>query len=97
MMATRIQRLQQRLPKLYVDAFLITDQTNIAYLTGFNLLQGDGFLLVTEDQAIIVTDARYQLALEEFDSDEVVATISQDYYHDLDRLCQAMQIAVLGY
>lgn len=35
-MATRIQRLQQRLPKLYVDAFLITDQTNIAYLTGFN-------------------------------------------------------------
>ena len=97
MVATRIQRLQQRLPQLYVDALLVTNQTNIYYLTGFNLLQGDGFLLVTEDQAIIVTDARYQLALEEFDSDEVVATISQDYYHDLDRLCQAMQIAVLGY
>lgn len=97
MMATRIQRLQQRLPKLYVDALLVTNQTNIYYLTGFNLLQGDGFLLITGDQAIIVTDARYQLALEEFDSDEVVATISQDYYRDLERICQAMKIDVLGY
>lgn len=96
-MNSRLERLQKRLPKLYVDAFLVTDQTNIRYLTGFNLLQGDGFLLVTGDRAIIVTDARYQLALEEFASDEVVATISQDYYHDLDRLCQALQVTVLGY
>lgn len=96
-MPSRIERLHRRLPKLYVDAFLVTDQTNIYYLTGFNLLQGDGFLLVTGDQAIIITDARYQLALQEFDSDEVVAAISQDYYGDLKRITQALKIEVLGY
>lgn len=96
-MTTRISRLQKRLPKLYLDALMVTDQANIYYLTGFNLLQGDGFLLITPDQAIIVSDARYQLALQEFDSDEVVATISQDYYGDLNRICQALRIEVLGY
>lgn len=96
-MASRISRLQKRLPKLYVDAFMVTDQDNIYYLTGFKLLQGDGFLLITANQAIIVSDARYQLALQEFNSDEVIATISQDYYGDLNRICQAFKIAVLGY
>lgn len=96
-MTTRISRLQKRLPKLYLDAFMVTGQANIYYLTGFNLLQDDGFLLITPDQAIIVSDARYQLALQEFDSDEVVATISQDYYGDLNRICQALKINVLGY
>lgn len=96
-MASRISRLQKRLPKLYLDAFMVTNQANIYYLTGFKLLQGDGFLLITANQAIIVSDARYQLALQEFDSDEVIATISQDYYGDLNRICQALKINVLGY
>ena len=73
---SRISRLQQKFEQLYIDAFLVTDQKNIYYLTGFNLLQGDGCLLVTPQNAIIITDERYQLALEEFESDEVVATIS---------------------
>lgn len=96
-MASRIERLQGRLGKLYLDAFLVTDPTNIYYLTGFHLLAGDGFLLVTADRAIIVSDARYSLALQEFDSDEVVAAISQDYYDDLNRICQTMKVSVLGY
>lgn len=96
-MTTRIEQLQGRLAKLYLDAFLVTDPTNIYYLTGFHLLAGDGFLLVSTDRAIIVSDARYALALQEFDSDEVVAAISQDYYDDLNRICQTMKITVLGY
>lgn len=94
---SRITRLQKRLPKLYIDAFLVTDQKNIFYLTGFNLMQGDGYLLITTNNAIIVSDDRYQLALEEFESDEVVATITRDYYGALNRICQALHIEVLGY
>lgn len=96
-MISRISRLQKRLPKLYIDAMVITDQANIFYLTGFNLMQGDGYLLITENNAIIVSDDRYQLALEEFESDEVVATITRDYYGALNRICQALQVKVLGY
>ncbi|MFQ9706919.1 MAG: M24 family metallopeptidase [Limosilactobacillus pontis] len=94
---TRIERLQNRLPKLYIDAFLVTNHENILYLTGFNLMAGDGYLLVTANDAIIVTDDRYQLALEEFDSDEVVATITRDYYGALNKICQALKVTVLGY
>lgn len=94
---TRIERLQNRLPKLYIDAFLVTNHENILYLTGFNLMAGDGYLLVTANDAIIVTDDRYQLALEEFDSDEVVATITRDYYGVLNKICQALKVTVLGY
>lgn len=94
---TRIERLQRRLPKLYIDAFLVTNHENILYLTGFNLMAGDGYLLVTANDAIIVTDDRYQLALEEFDSDEVVATITRDYYGALNKICQALKVTVLGY
>ena len=94
---TRIERLQKRLPKLYIDAFLVTSHENILYLTGFNLMAGDGYLLVTANDAIIVTDDRYQLALEEFDSDEVVATITRDYYGALNKICQALKVTVLGY
>lgn len=94
---TRIERLQKRLEKLYIDAFLVTNHDNIFYLTGFDLMAGDGYLLITKNNAIIVSDDRYQLALEEFDSDEVVATITRDYYGALNRICQALKVTVLGY
>lgn len=94
---SRITRLQKQLPKLYIDAMLVTNQDNIYYLTGFKLMQGDGYLLVTADKAIIVSDDRYQLALEEFENDEVVATITRDYYGTLNKICQALNITVLGY
>lgn len=94
---TRITRIQRRLAELYIDAFLVVDPLNIFYLTGFNLQAGDGFLLITEENAIIVTDARYAQALAEFDSEEVVATISSDYYGSLNQICQGMDIDVLGF
>lgn len=94
---TRISRLQKRFPELYIDAFLVTDPLNIYYLTGFHLEAGDGLLLITAENAIIVTDARYAEALAEFDSDEVVATISSDYYGSLNQICQGMDIDVLGF
>lgn len=94
---TRIERLQGRLAKLYVDAFLVTESKNIEYLTGFSLMTGDGILLITEHQAVLITDARYQLALADYESTEVVGLITADYYGSLNELCQKLQIAVLGF
>lgn len=94
---TRLERLRKRFAKLYIDAMLITKEENIYYLTGFDLLQGDGALLVTADYAIIISDARYQTALADFDSDEVIATISSDYFGAVDKLCQGFNIDVLGF
>ncbi|WP_367342182.1 M24 family metallopeptidase [Limosilactobacillus sp.] len=94
---TRLERLRKRFAKLYIDAMLVTKEENIYYLTGFDLLQGDGALLVTADYAIIISDARYQTALADFDSDEVIATISSDYFGAVNKLCQGFNIDVLGF
>lgn len=96
-MSSRIERLRKRFDALYIDAMLITEPTNIFYLTGFTLVPGDGALLVTKDAAVLITDDRYATELEQFDSDEVVAMITRDYWHDLNKLCTGMQIEVLGF
>jgi len=51
----RIDKLRE---KMEVQALIVTDQTNIRYLTGY---RGDnGVLLVTEERATLITDPRYE-------------------------------------
>ena len=45
-------------------------------------------LLVTKDNAIIITDNRYQLALEEFENDEVVGMITVSSTVHLIKYCK---------
>lgn len=58
----RIERLQQMLAGGDLDAFLVRETPNIAYLTGFEGVFDDErahALLVREDRAILHTDSRY--------------------------------------
>jgi Xaa-Pro aminopeptidase len=60
----RIDKLRGRFESLAVDEFLVTDEINVRYLTGFT---GDSsYLWVTADRAVILSDGRYtaQLAAE---------------------------------
>lgn len=94
---SRIKKLQNKLNQMYIDAFLITKGVNIEYLTGFSLPDGDGLLLVTSQQAILITDQRYEIALHEFNSTEVIGLLTGDYYGSLNELCQKLDIKVLGF
>ena len=94
---TRIERIQQQLPSLYLDALLVTDATNIFYLTGFSLTAGDGALLITATQAILVTDDRYAQALREFATTEVTGLITRDYYGSINELLEKQGLMVLGF
>lgn len=94
---TRINQIQKRLADLYLDGFIVTKGKNIEYLTGFSLPDGDGLLLITAKQAILITDDRYQLALSEFKSNEVVGLLTGDYYGSLNQLCQGLPVKVLGF
>jgi Xaa-Pro aminopeptidase len=53
----RRTRLSERLPDLEVDAVLITDPSNVRYLTGFT--GSNGQVLVTAGEATFFTDGRY--------------------------------------
>ena len=54
----RIPRLRERFGQLGVDALIITNLTNVRYLTGFT--GSAAILAVTEDRALLVTDGRYR-------------------------------------
>src|SRR5688572_25044116 len=56
--AQRRQRLSARIAMEGLDAFLVTDLSNVAYLTGFG---GDSsYLIVTPNTAKFLSDARYE-------------------------------------
>lgn len=56
--AGRLPRLRERFAEAGCDALLVTNLTNIRYLTGFS--GSAGLLLVLPDEAVLVTDGRYQ-------------------------------------
>ncbi len=59
----KISLLRKKMSESGIDAVIITDELNQHYLTDFSFT--DGFLLVSFDSAILVTDFRYyEMALE---------------------------------
>lgn len=61
--AGRLTRLRAAMGPLAIDHLLVTDPTDVGYLTGF--LGGDSYLLVGGAKATIISDFRYQEELEE--------------------------------
>lgn len=55
--AGRIGRLRERLEADRVDALLVTNLTNVRYLSGFT--GSAGMMVITGDDAVLVTDGRY--------------------------------------
>ena len=61
--AARRDRLRKLLKKMGGDALLVTNFTNVTYLTGFT--GDDSCLLVSRNDAVIISDFRYITQLEE--------------------------------
>ena len=59
----RLNNLRKSLKKAKVDAILVTNFTNVSYLTGF--AGGDSYLLVTRDSEILLSDSRFTTELQE--------------------------------
>ena len=60
---SRLNRLRKLLRASKLDAILVTNFINVTYLTGFT--GDDSYLIVTLDDALLVSDARYTTQLEE--------------------------------
>jgi Xaa-Pro aminopeptidase len=56
--AGRIPRLRQRFDELGVEALVVTNPTNVRYLTGFT--GSAGIAVITGEAALLVTDGRYR-------------------------------------
>ncbi|MCH7594748.1 MAG: aminopeptidase P family protein, partial [Chloroflexi bacterium] len=55
--AGRIDNLRSRFKDLEIDAFLVTDDENRRYLSGF--VGTAGYLFITQKSAVLATDSRY--------------------------------------
>jgi len=60
---SRRQKLRRLIKKEKAEALLVTNFVNVTYLTGFT--GDDSYLLVTLDDAVLVSDMRYTTQLEE--------------------------------
>ena len=82
-MEERIQSLRAKLQQENIDAFLITYPVNRRYITGFS--GSSGFALITVDQHILITDARYKVQSRQeapdwtivFHSNSIMETVAQ--------------------
>ncbi len=59
----RRERLRRAVRKEHADAVLVTDATNVTYLTGFT--GDDSFLVVRGDGDTLISDGRYTIQLDE--------------------------------
>jgi Xaa-Pro aminopeptidase len=59
----RRDRLRKLIQEQEVEAILVTNFTNVSYLTGFS--GDDSYLLVTPDSQVLLSDQRYSIQLEE--------------------------------
>lgn len=91
-----IEKLQEKLSELFIDAFLVLDETNMKYLTDFNLTAGDGCVLVTPKITYMITDARFEAALSELDLPGIQTIITRDYFGAVADLSAKLQIEAVG-
>ena len=70
-MSERLERLRERLGELDVAALLVSDVTNVRYLTGF--ASSNAWLLVDAERAWLLTDGRYIEAAGAVDGVEAIA------------------------
>lgn len=95
-MNTRQERLAMNFQALRIDGLLVPDGTNMKYLTGFDGGTGDGLVLVTESQTVLITDARYEEMKQRAEAGLQVV-LTRDYLHAAVDLVSDLGLTVLGF
>jgi len=95
--AERLQRLRESLERSELDALLVSALPNIRYLSGFT--GSNGLVLVTANEAVLLTDFRYaaQVKLEVSDAVRVVIEQSSLWARLWSELKARKQIEVLAF
>lgn len=87
--------LRRAIGREKADGLLVTDRTNVGYLTGFT--GSFGLLLVTVKETVFLTDFRYiETAQKEVFADEVVK-VSDDPFEDVKREKRKRRVRRLGF
>ncbi len=88
----KLEALRQGVAKLGAEALLVTAPANVRYLSGFSTPK-DGRVLITEERAVLLTDARYTVQAREEARIEVDIT-PRDWLGHLVTLLKARPLAL---
>ena len=90
---TRIKKVQTFIGDHHMDGFLVTDPVNINYLSGFT---GDeGLLLITDQTAYLISDARFQVEL--MTQTITDYRITSDYFQTACQLFEEDHLVAVGF
>ncbi len=97
-----LAELRKRLDKRAPDTLWVVRPENRRYLSGYQADDGQldetaGYLLITRDHALLVTDSRYTTEAESQVVDHDVITVSQDFVESLPDLLRRLGTRVLGF
>lgn len=88
-------RVTNLLEGLSLDAILVSNGFNMRYLSGFS--GATGYLYLSENKRIILTDSRYTIQAEEESPDFTVMEISNDYSDVINDIIKADAVQKLGF
>ncbi|GAP00477.1 M24 family metallopeptidase [Fructobacillus ficulneus] len=93
----RLTKFQKLLQKLELQGMIISNASNMNYLIGFSGVPGDGVLVVSQDKAAFITDARYENEYTGTLPEGVDLAITRQYYPKAVEIVKEYGIDQLGF
>lgn len=88
----RLNKIEQRLKKNQIDAFLVSNFYNLFYLSGFSGLskeEREGWLFITKKESYFFTDGRYKKEItEDFPYQIKIISSAKEVYSFIEKYCQ---------
>ncbi|UQS84746.1 Xaa-Pro peptidase family protein [Apilactobacillus apisilvae] len=79
-MNKRIEKFKQLMHRNNIHNFIITNPFNLNYFANFHGLDGDGCMVITDNEQVLITDSRYELEMQDKLPNDVKLKITRDYY-----------------
>lgn len=95
-MQKRMLAFKKIFERYRLDAFLITEESNVTYLSGYT--GTESYLFITADKNYFLTDFRYlEQAQKELKGFEIVLRTDQSYPHMVNDLCKKNGVKRVGF
>lgn len=91
----RVRALQREIEKRKLDSFLVTNETNVSYLSGFK--GTDATLLVGLFRSFFITDSRYLEEARESIKNFDIVLVEVSNYHPLKKLIDRKRMKRIGF
>ena len=91
----RLKKLRSELIKKSVDSFLVTNETNVAYLSGFT--GNDSLLLVTPYSQFFLTDSRFTEEAHDTVKGFTIAEVASSTYETISNVIRKNRLKRMGF